>query len=283
MNLRRRMLPPGWYPDDPEGVLGLVAEWSRSRAPKIGAIAAIAPHAGWAYSGSIAHLGIRSLGDAETIAVIGGHLPGSSPPLAATEEAFETPLGAIMADVELKAALFASLAERKPRGPALAADDRPDNTVEVQLPLVKALFPQARLLWLRAPNGQSALALGAALAEAAGKLGRKLACIGSTDLTHYGPAYGFSPAGRGEAAERWVRERNDKAFLQAILSMDASAVVERGEEDRSACSSGAAAAALAFALGSGAKRAELLGYATSLDTRKDESFVGYAAVGFYGD
>jgi len=275
------MLPPGWYPEDPEGLRGLVAEWSQARRPKTGAVAAIAPHAGWTYSGAIACLGIRSLGEAETVAVIGGHLPGSSPPLAAAEDAFETPLGLVEADAELRAALSDSLSARKPRGPALAWDDRPDNTVEVQLPLVKALFPDARILWLRAPNGRAALALGEALAEAASRLGRKLACIGSTDLTHYGPAYGFSPAGRGEAAERWVRESNDKDFLRAVLAMDASSVVDRGEADRSACSSGAAAAAIAFALGSGAVRAELLGYATSLDVRRDESFVGYASVGFY--
>jgi AmmeMemoRadiSam system protein B len=63
--------------------------------------------------------------------------------------------------------------------------------------------------------------------------------------------------------------------------MDGEAVLLRGEEDHSACSFGAAAAALSFAQANGAVRAELLGYASSLDVRKDESFVGYAAVGFY--
>jgi AmmeMemoRadiSam system protein B len=157
----------------------------------------------------------------------------------------------------------------------------PDNTVEIQLPIIKARFPGSKALWLRAPNGPAALVLGRALAEATRVLGRKVACLGSTDLTHYGSAYSFSPAGHGARAESWVRDVNDKGFVDALLAMDGEAVLLRGEEDHSACSFGAAAAALSFAQANGAVRAELLGYASSLDVRKDESFVGYAAVGFY--
>ena len=154
--------------------------------------------------------------------------------------------------------------------------------MEVQLPIIKARFPGSKALWLRAPNGQMALVLGRALSKAAKEIGRKVACLGSTDLTHYGPSYDFSPAGRGATAESWVRDVNDRAFVDALLSMDGAEVLRRGESDQSACSYGAAAAALSFAEAEGAVRAELLGYATSLDIRKDDSFVGYAAVGFFG-
>jgi AmmeMemoRadiSam system protein B len=78
-----------------------------------------------------------------------------------------------------------------------------------------------------------------------------------------------------------VREVNDKGFIDALLAMDRDEALRHGDDEQSACSPGAAAAALAFAQAEGATRAELLGYATSLDLRRDESFVGYAAVGFY--
>lgn len=281
MAVRRRCLPPGWYPGDAEGIREALAEWSLARAPAAAAKAAVAPHAGWAYSGRLAYLAIASLEEAETVAVIGGHSPGYAPAVAAAEEGFETPLGTIDADLELRAALARILSERQGGRLALKGDDAPDNSVEIQLPLVQARFPKARLLWLRAPNGPKALALGEDLARAAREMGRKVVCLGSTDLTHYGPAYDFMPAGRGPEAARWVREVNDRGFIEALLAMDAEAVLERGEEDRSACSSGAAAAALVFAAASGAARAELLAYATSLERRQDESFVGYAGVAFY--
>ena len=78
-----------------------------------------------------------------------------------------------------------------------------------------------------------------------------------------------------------MRDTNDRRFIDSLLALDGEEALRRAEAERSACSSGAAAAALAFALAAGASRALLLEYATSLDLRRDESFVGYAAVGFY--
>jgi MEMO1 family protein len=286
MKVRRRSLPSGWYPDGPEALGRTLSSWlgpelarPRGAAPREhGALAVVAPHAGWAFSGKLAARAIAALAPARTVAVIGGHLGGGAPPLAAFEDGFETPLGTIPSDVELREALAAELS--RGRGLALDEDLDADNTVEVQLPLVASLAPGARVLWLRAPNGPDALALGEALRAAASSLGRSVACVGSTDLTHYGPNYGFSPAGGGSAAEAWAKE-NDDRFIEAVLALDARRAVELGESERSACSSGAAAAAIAFARSSGATGARLLEYATSLELRRDASFVGYAAIAFY--
>jgi MEMO1 family protein len=286
MSVRRRALPRGWYPDEPEALRALVSSWVPGFPAAPPAIAVVAPHAGWAFSGRLAARAIGSLrppregasdpppgSPPRTIVVFGGHLAPGAAPLAALEQGYETPLGPVDSDPELLEALDA----RVPLGRDLDAD----NTVEVLLPLVAALFSGSRALWLRAPNDLSSLALGEALAAAAASIGRPLSCVGSTDLTHYGPNYGFIPKGGGDAAAAWVRDVNDRRFLDALLALDGEAAVERGEAERSACSSGAAAAALAFAKASGASRAELLEYATSLDQRADDSFVGYAALAFY--
>jgi MEMO1 family protein len=289
MATRRRFLPGGWYPEEPEALRRLVASWTRL-APSGGALAAVAPHAGWTFSGRLAALAVSSLSpldEASTVVVFGGHLPPGARPLAAPESAFDTPLGPVQADRELRSALEDSLGLRpsfaeRAGGAGLGRDDEGDNTVEVLLPLVAALLPGHRVLWLRAPNDQTSLELGRALHEAAASLGRPVACLGSTDLTHYGPNYGFAPKGRGRAAEAWVRDTNDRRFIDSLLALDGAEALKRAEAERSACSSGAAVAALAFARAAGASRALLLDYATSLDVRVDESFVGYAAIGFYG-
>ncbi len=283
MLMRHRALPPGWYPNNRAGIEAAIASWEISlppaAVPASFAKAAIAPHAGWVFSGRFAARAIFALAAAETIAVIGGHLPSSASALAAADDGFDTPLGPLEADTELRDALSSSFKELQ--GGLLREDRAADNTEEVQLPLIKFRFPNARLLWLRAPNGEAALGLGEALAAAAASLGRKVVCLGSTDLTHYGPDYGFSPKGRGAAAENWVRDVNDKRFVQALLALDPAEALRRGESEGSACSSGAAAAALSFALASGATRAELLGYGTSLELRAGESFVGYAALALF--
>jgi MEMO1 family protein len=273
---RRRALPEGWYPSSRGEIEGLIKLW-RVDSPPRGAVAAVAPHAGWVFSGRLAAKAALSLGEAQTVAVIGGHLPAGYPVLMAEEEAFETPLGDFPADLELAAALREAASSASLR---LESDRAADNTVEVQLPILRALYPAARLLWLRAPASQDSILLGQALAAAASSLGRQLVCLGSTDLTHYGPDYDFEPAGRGSEAETWAREKSDQSFIDALLDMDAARALERGEAG-AACSSGAAAAALAFAAALGATKPRLLAYAQSLELRRSSSFVGYCAVGFY--
>jgi hypothetical protein len=234
----------------------------------------VAPHAGWTFSGRLAALAVASLAPlaaGSTVAIFGGHVPSGAQALAARETAFDTPLGSLQADVELLSALDFPIGR----------DEERDNTVEVLLPLIAAILPGVRVLWLRAPNDAASLDLGRALFEVGRKLGRNLVCLGSTDLTHYGPNYGFSPKGSGAEAEKWVRDTNDRRFIEALLALDGEEALRRGESERSACSSGAAAAALAFALAAGASSAELLAYATSLDVMHNDSFVGYAALGFF--
>jgi AmmeMemoRadiSam system protein B len=180
-------------------------------------------------------------------------------------------------DAELRDAFMDSLGG--------SADRYADNTVEVQLPLVRYFFPQARLLWLRLGAGMEAFRAGQELARIAKNLGRKLAVLGSTDLTHYGPNSDFSPKGPGAVALQWVREVNDAAFIQAVLSEKAGGILARAESDRSACSAGAVLGALGFAQTQGAAAPELLGYATSAeagsggisDSDAPDSFVGYGA------
>ena len=286
MSLRRRHLPRGWYPDDPVSLRGLVTDWIPAAGLGVAAggiaVAAVAPHAGWTFSGRLATMAAASLAyafppvqDPEgggTLVVFGGHLPPGARPLAAGETSYDTPLGALDADIALLHALEAVV--------GLGRDEEPDNTVEVLLPMVAAIFPGIRVLWLRAPNDGAAVELGEAVSAAGLSMGRRVACLGSTDLTHYGPNYGFSPHGTGRAAEAWVRDTNDRRFIEALLDMDSTEALRLAQAERSACSAGAAAAALAFARSRGASRATLLGYATSLDVRRDDSFVGYAAVAF---
>ena len=63
-----------------------------------------------------------------------------------------------------------------------------------------------------------------------------------------------------------------------MLEMDIDAALGRADRERSACSIGGAAAAMAFARAVGASSARLVGYMTSYDVHPDESFVGYAGI-----
>jgi AmmeMemoRadiSam system protein B len=274
MSIRPRSLPAGWYPAGEAQTRGQIEAFLREVAgPDQKACAGVVPHAGWEFSGRLACRLFACLDpEIQTVAVVGGHLSPGGGVLAAFEEAYETPLGAVPADLEL----LACLRERLP----VAEDRWADNTVEVQLPLLRHLAPRARALALRAAPSSEALALGEALEACAARLGRKLAVIGSTDLTHYGPNYGFAPRGTGPEALAWVRDHNDRRLLEALLGMQLERVLELARRERSACSAGGAVAAARFASLAGAARGQLLEYATSHDRYPGSSFVGYAAISF---
>jgi AmmeMemoRadiSam system protein B len=271
MILRKSCLPQGWYPRSAGGVTQFIEALGGLKRGE--ALAAVAPHAGWYYSGALAARAAAALNPAaDTVAVIGGHLPAGAGPLAAFEDGVSTPLGDMELDAELRDAFTASLG---------ASPDRyADNTVEVLLPLVRYFFPHAKLLWLRFGAGMESLRAGLELARIANGLGRKLAVLGSTDLTHYGPNYDFSPKGLGPPALQWVEKVNDAAFINAALSGNAEAILARAETDRSACSAGAVLGALGFAQVHGVSAPELLGYTTSAAGSSEgvpDSFVGYGA------
>ena len=102
--------------------------------------------------------------------------------------------------------------------------------------------------------------------------------IGSTDLTHYGPNYDFSPKGRGPNALEWVRNQNDRRVIQAILEMAPERIIEEGLTHHNACCAGAVAAAVAAARQMGVVTAHEVAYASSYDRSPGESFVGYVGV-----
>jgi AmmeMemoRadiSam system protein B len=271
MNLRESFLPIGWYPRDSGEISRFLSGTARGKGS-----AAIAPHAGWRYSGKIAAKAVASLEAAvETLVVIGGHLSAGYPPLFAMEDAVSTPLGPMTINAALRTALFKELGGRE--------DRYPDNTVEVLLPMARFFFPKASLLWLRLPAELPSFDAGKTVAAAAERLGCAIAVLASTDLTHYGPNYGFTPKGTGPDALRWMREVNDRGFIDAVESGDASAVLERAETDYSSCSAGAVLGAMGFASARGLGSARLLEYGTSVDSLggnagETDSFVGYAAM-----
>jgi len=277
MRIREYSLPAGWFPRDPAEVSAQISRFlAKSGRQNHSCAAAIAPHAGWYYSGRLASLAVSSLDrEKQTIVVLGGHLPPGSPVLCAMEDAVMTPFGPMPIDSEMRSVLRKEL--------ACEEDCFRDNTVEVLLPMVRFFFPQAQLVWLRLPAETSSYDTGIIIAKTAAKLKRKINVLASTDLTHYGVNYGFSPRGSGSAALRWVREVNDANFIKAVESGNSGEVLMRAAGDFSACSAGAVLGAMGFAKEAGLGGAKLLEYATSADGEEGgvpDSFVGYAAFAF---
>lgn len=269
---RLRQLPPGWYPVDATEIRQFCERCAEESGGPPDFIAAVVPHAGWYFSGELAGRTIARLHRHSTVVVIGGHLRPGDRIHVAMEDAVQTPLGDLHINRELRSELMQHL--------PTVEDVAPDNTVEVQLPLVAALLGSPDILHLRCPPSGEAERLGTFLAGARERY--PVVVLGSTDLTHYGPSYGFTDHGTAGEAVAWVRDTNDRRVIEAISAMDPANIVGTALRDRSACSAGAAAAAAAFARASGASRSVVVGSHLSQDIRPSSSFVGYAGIGFIG-
>lgn len=283
MNLRKSVFSGNWYPSDrhacEDQILQFLAEGKNQTVAVEHPEGGIVPHAGWYFSGSIACNVIHRLSQSaspDVVVIFGMHLNSGSPRYMMPEGRWETPFGPISVDTALAEALthrYAFELETPTRF-------HPDNTIELQMPFIRYFFKDARVVAMGVPPATETLSVARSVVEIAQDLNLKIVVVGSTDLTHYGPNYGFTAKGVGSKAVDWVRDHNDRQVIDAMIRMDPEAVMQEGLANDNACCCGAAAAAIATGKARGAQKAEVLVYATSYDKSPGDSFVGYVGILF---
>jgi MEMO1 family protein len=249
-------------------------------------VAGIVPHAGWTFSGDLAGMVFGAIEKVEKKVdtfVIFGTTHSYFGPIAAIYDkgSWQTPMGEIKIDEELAAAII----KKSPSAKSNPEAHRYEHSIEVQVPFIQYLFKDAKIVPILTPPADFAVTVGTAAAECIKSASdKKIVCIGSTDLTHYGPHYGFNPQGSGPAGIKWAKEVNDKAFIDLALSLQAEKVLSGSLEKGNACGPGAAAAAIAAARALGKTKGVLLAHTHSNEVMErrfgqtSEESVGYAAI-----
>jgi hypothetical protein len=256
---------------------------SESAEPDGAPCVGIVPHAGWVFSGPTAGKVFRFIKDRitpETFILLGAaHRAFSRQPVLYPDGAWDTPLGPVAVDGQIASALADTSETPVLCDPALHDGE---HSIEVQAPFIKFLFPDARIVPVLVPPGDTAATFGNAVGRVLEQNPGRVAVVASTDLTHYGHQYGFAPKGEGEEAHRWAKQVNDQRFIDAALSLDGNQILEDAVQYRNACGAGAAAAAVTAAKHVGA-RGGLLEHVTSHEVMprgRPSMFVGYAGIVF---
>src|SRR6185312_913929 len=122
------------------------------------------------------------------------------------------------------------------------------------VPLIRAVWPGARLLPIEVPAIADAGEMGRRTARWVLDKGLSAVFLASSDLTHYAPAYRFAPVGVGLAALNWAKE-NDRRLLQRVERFEIEQVVPEARQHLNACGAGAIAAMLAACKEAGARSA----------------------------
>jgi AmmeMemoRadiSam system protein B len=283
MDVRKSDFAGSWYPAEPKAcereIQKFLGEGKHTALRGREFIGGIVPHAGWYYSGSIACNVIHALSKGtapEVIMLFGMHLHPDSDLYIMTGGAWETPFG----EIEIHRELAEKLLGRFDFQVETGRRHHTDNTIELQLPFIKYLFPDVKIVPIGAPPTTTSLDVGRTVADIASELGLRIKVIGSTDLTHYGSNYGFTSHGDGPSALNWVKNSNDSRIIETMLAMDPVKVIDEALANQNACCAGAAATAIAAAGCLGAQRAQTVVYATSYDKRPADSFVGYVGIVF---
>ncbi|MBI4464717.1 MAG: AmmeMemoRadiSam system protein B [Acidobacteria bacterium] len=245
-------------------------------------VAGIVPHAGWQYSGAVAakvFASVRAKEKPETFVIFGAVHRWVDINAVYVRGAWSTPLGNVEVDETLAARILEEAGEWVCEDPRAHSGE---HSIEVQLPFLKSLFPEARIVPIAVNPDARAVPLGQQVGKILQDYTGKGVVIGSTDLTHYGDVYSFTPVGYGPQAHEWVRE-NDARILRLAEQMQATEIPAEASRHHNACGAGAMAATVAAAQIAGAQHGYLLDYTTSYDVAPEDEFrmaVGYAGLLF---
>lgn len=266
-----------WFPGDGKSLRAMAGQYiDAAEFPAVTqrVAAALAPHAGYVYSGKVAGYVFRALRDQaragagpETAVILGfSHRAGFRGVALMDGDAIRSPLG--------EAALDKDGAEIMTRGrPQIFFDYSPhslEHSAENEIPFVQIALPETRLIvgimGDHAPDTFEQLQ--AALCDLAG--GRRIVVVASTDMLH-DPDYELV-------------SKTDRQTLKLVERLDDKAVAKAWQPDKQIfCGIGPVLAAMRFARSQGCERGVALNYRNSGDDfpeSRGQWVVGYGAVVF---
>jgi len=274
--VRQAAVAGSFYPADPKELSQMIDDLlGKATPPPVDGeiLAAVAPHAGYPYSGPVAawtYAALRGHKYARVVVIAPSHYVAFGFTSIYGGDAYATPLGLVPVDKEFarRLAKMSPTMQLSDKGHQSTAD-APEHSVEVELPWLQKVLGNFELvpIVMGDQSYESSRALGVALAQMIRndvKDGDTLV-LASSDLSHYHP-YGDA-------------ETIDHKTLHALEAWDYLSM-SRNFETRvwEACGGAPIVAAMIYAERMGANKAEVLRYANSGDTSGDHSrVVGYSA------
>jgi AmmeMemoRadiSam system protein B len=252
----------GFYPGNKEELVSLLKKFV-IKDEKIDAKAAIVPHAGYIYSGSVAGAVYSKIKTEKKIFLIAGpNHTGIGKKIAISQEDWLTPLGVVKTKRfdELEKDEYAHIYE---------------HSIEVHLPFLQYLFKNFEIL----PICLSYLSFKKIEELAERLVDEEFFYIASSDFTHYGLMYDYE-----------LFSGTQKEILEEVRKIDIKAIkfIEKLEAKKfynfvlenslTICGFVPITLILLIAKKIGAEKGFLIKYSTSYEITKNSSFVTYAGI-----
>ncbi len=254
-----------FYPGNRETLLRDVTQYVAESGQRLPALGCVVPHAGYMYSGHVAGAVYAKIELPRLYIILCPNHTGMGKPLAImTEGEWLTPLGVAAIHGELASALQ----ERFPLLENDAYAHLAEHAAEVHLPFLQAQVKEFEFVPICVGVGTFDLLaqLGEAIGDVVGQQHEPVLVIASSDMNHY--------------ETDSITRRKDHKAIEKLLARDPQGLYETiRKEEISMCGYGPSIAMLTATERLGAKKAELVKYATSADVSGDRQMcVGYAGV-----
>jgi len=254
-----------FYPGERLALESSLKEFISYKGEKTKALGAIAPHAGYMYSGAVAGAVYASMELSEDIILLGPNHTGIGPEFSIFEEGeWEVPNGIFRINSELARRMLKEI----PYMEKDASAHIYEHSLEVQLPFIAHEKPEAAIVPVIIGRvGLSELKeAGVGLARALKSYKKEVLIITSSDMSHYEPDE--------------VARKKDGLAIEKILALDPEGLYNVVRKERISMCGAMPAVMMLYALNSlGAKEARLVKYATSAEVSGDFSqVVGYAGI-----
>jgi len=265
MKLRKAAVAGTFYQGSASGLKSQIDSFIDREAEQKNILGAVAPHAGYVYSGIVAGAVYSRMERADTFLILGPNHTGLGAEVALFPEgAWELPSGKVAVNRDLAETLLTT--SRYFQADELA--HLSEHSIEVQVPFLQYLFQGFEILpiCLGRLSLQKCLNIGHALAGAIKQYGKRVKIIASSDMSHY--------------VSRDTAEKKDRLALDAIEARNPRDLYETVmKHGISMCGVIPTVCMLAACNELGARTASLVKYATSGDVTGDNrQVVAYAGV-----
>lgn len=240
----------------------------------------ISPHAGYAYSGPCQAWAYKEIAESKkpnTFVMIGVNHSGQGANFSVSLDDWETPLGIVKADKGFARELINKCDFVKEDKGA----HENEHSIEVQLPFLqyvnKDYLNSIKFVPIVISNYN--LEMCKKLAEAIVNIDKNVIIIASSDFTHYGYNYGYTPFIRDKKENLY---KLDGGAIEQITALNSEDFLTYKKQMRTTiCGTGAISVLIECVKMLGAKKGNLLNYYTSGDiTESYKNAVGYAAIVF---
>jgi AmmeMemoRadiSam system protein B len=254
-----------FYPGDDKSLRQSISELCKTApATKKKVLAAVSPHAGYVYSGSVAGETIGQIAVPETVVLLGPNHTGKGQAVALSTATWDMVMGSVPVDHDFAQNLLNETDYVKEDELA----HRYEHSLEVQIPFLQMQQPNLSIIPISISHisYQVLDEIGMALAKVIKRSGKEVLILASSDMTHYEP--------------RTAAEKKDHYVLKKLTDMDPSRLYRSVTDHRiSMCGIMPVTVALITAIELGASKTEIVRYADSGEVTGDtDQVVGYAGV-----